>query len=184
VDALLSYPGHVIATMRSKTEWLVETDSKGKQRPVRVGLAPEQGKGIEYEFDLLLELSPDHVGRVIKDRTGRFQDQLIDRPDESFGRELAEWLSPEAVAEKPKRARRRAASTPTPTPEPDPAVPSDAIDAAFKAKVAKLIERTVQAGAWGPAEDYVHARFEGEQRAYALRELETAAAATVKAQAA
>ena len=93
VDAILGYPGHVIATMRSKTEWSVEANGKGKQAPVRVGLAPEQGKGIEYEFDLLLELSPDHVGHVIKDRTGKFQDALLDKPGEDFGRALAAWLS-------------------------------------------------------------------------------------------
>lgn len=53
---------------------------------------PEQGKGIEYEFDLLLELSPDHVANVIKDRTGKYQDAMIEKPDEAFGRALAEWL--------------------------------------------------------------------------------------------
>jgi len=93
VNAILTYPGHVIATMRSKTEWSIESDGKGKQKPVRVGLAPEQGKGIEYEFDLLLELSPDHIGRVIKDRTGRFQDELLEKPGEAFGKALAEWLA-------------------------------------------------------------------------------------------
>ena len=55
IDAILGFPGHVIATMRSKTEWSVESGKGGKTKPVRVGLAPEQGKGIEYEFDLLLE---------------------------------------------------------------------------------------------------------------------------------
>jgi len=94
VDALLSYPGHVIATMRSKTEWTQEKDDRtGKVKPVRVGLAPEQGKGIEYEFDLLVELSVEHVARVLKDRTGKFQDQLIDKPGEDLGAALAEWLS-------------------------------------------------------------------------------------------
>lgn len=93
VDAILGYPGHVLATMRSKTEWQTASDAGGKSRPVRVGLAPEQGKGIEYEFDLLVELSTDHIANVIKDRTGQFQDKLIDKPGEKFGRELAAWLS-------------------------------------------------------------------------------------------
>lgn len=92
VDAILGYPGHVIATMRSKTEWSVEANVKGKQTPVRIGLAPEQGKNIEYEFDLLLELSPDHVGHIIKDRTGKFQDVLLEKPGEEFGQKLAAWL--------------------------------------------------------------------------------------------
>lgn len=93
VDAILVFPGHVLATMRSKTEWSTDTGSNGKSRPVRIGLAPEQGKGIEYEFDLLLEISPDHIANVIKDRSGRFQDALLDKPGEDFGRDLAAWLS-------------------------------------------------------------------------------------------
>jgi hypothetical protein len=78
--------------MRSKTEWTT-VDNNGKKTPQRVGLAPEQGKGIEYEFDLLVEISTDHVANVIKDRTGKFQDKLIDKPGEEFGRQLAAWLS-------------------------------------------------------------------------------------------
>jgi hypothetical protein len=93
VEAILGYPGHVIATMRSKTEWQTASDDRGRSRPVRVGLAPEQGKGIEYEFDLLLELSTDHIANVIKDRSGKFQDTTIDKPGEDFGKQLAEWLS-------------------------------------------------------------------------------------------
>ena len=93
VDAILDFPGHVIATMRSKTEWTTVQQSNGKSAPIRVGLAPEQGKGIEYEFDLLLELSVDHVCNVLKDRTGKFQDKLIDKPGEDFGKSLAEWLN-------------------------------------------------------------------------------------------
>lgn len=106
VDAILSFDGHVIATMRTKTEWLVETSSDGKMKPLRVGLAPQQGKGIEYEFDLLMELTPEHVATVLKDRTGKYQDKIIDKPGEDLGAELAAWLS-EGAAPKPK-----------PTPEP------------------------------------------------------------------
>ena len=93
VDALLTYPGHVIATMRSRTEWDIQSDDKtGKKHPVRIGLAPEQRKGMEYEFTMLMELSPEHVARVLKDRTGKFQDQVIDHPDENMGVDLKMWL--------------------------------------------------------------------------------------------
>lgn len=93
IDAILNYPGHVIATMRSKTEWAVDDAGGGKSKPTRIGLAPQQGKGIEYEFDVLLEMSIDHIGNVLKDRTGRFQDHIIELPGEEFGKELAAWLS-------------------------------------------------------------------------------------------
>jgi hypothetical protein len=93
VNAILSCPCHIMATMRSKTEWQTTQDDRGKSRPVRVGLAPEQGKGIEYEFDMLLELSTEHIANVIKDRTGMFQDKLLTKPGVDFGRELVEWLN-------------------------------------------------------------------------------------------
>lgn len=92
LEAILQFPGHLFATMRSKTEWTTE-EHNGKKRPVRVGLAPEQGKGIEYEFTLLVELSTDHVCNVLKDRTDKFQDKLITKPGEEFGKELAAWLN-------------------------------------------------------------------------------------------
>lgn len=92
IDALLNYPGHIIATMRSKTEWTFQVGQDGRKTPLRIGLAPEEGKGIEYEFDLLIEITPDHVARVLKDRTGKFQDKLIDLPGEEFGASVAAWL--------------------------------------------------------------------------------------------
>ena len=99
VNAILDFPGHVLATIRSKTEWTTVEDGRGKKVPQRIGMAPEQGKGIEYEFDLLLEISTEHIANVIKDRTGRFQDKLIDKPDEDFGRQLALWLADGAPVE-------------------------------------------------------------------------------------
>ena len=125
IDALTDWPGHVIATIRSKTEWNQQTDEKtGRLRPVRIGLAPEQGKGIEYEFDLLLELSTDHVGTVLKDRTGKFQDRIIEKPDEAFGRELAAWLAEGAPV---KQGPAPVSEAPKPqAPAPQPAAPAQA----------------------------------------------------------
>jgi hypothetical protein len=117
VQAILAYPGHVIGTMRSKTEWTTVDDGRGKKSPQRVGLAPEQGKGVEYEFDLLVEISTDHIANVIKDRTGRFQDKLIDKPTEAFGEELAAWLAdgepakPAPAIAKPEPAKAKPEAT-------------------------------------------------------------------------
>jgi len=111
VKALLDFPGHIIATMRSKTEWTTTTNDRGRQTPTRVGLTPEQGKGIEYEFDLLLELNTDHHATVIKDRTGKFQDKIIEKPGEEFGTALHTWLMDGD------------APPPAPTPSPEPAKP-------------------------------------------------------------
>lgn len=92
ISAIQRYPGHVLVTMRSKTEWTTGKDERGRDKPMRVGLQPEQGKGIEFEFDLLLELDIDHVVTVQKDRSGRFQDRIIEKPGVEFGEELRAWL--------------------------------------------------------------------------------------------
>jgi hypothetical protein len=69
----------------------------------------------------------------------------------------------------------------------DPAQRDAVIDAQVAKQVAMLVERACKVGAWGQAEDYARARFNGAHLAYALAELEQAAAASVvtrKAQAA
>jgi hypothetical protein len=93
IEAILNYPGHIIATMRSKTEWVIGTGKDGKMTPEKIGLAPEQGKGIEFEFDILVELTQWHEAIVTKDRTGKFQDEKIEKPGEEFGVVLYEWLA-------------------------------------------------------------------------------------------
>jgi hypothetical protein len=94
--------------MRSKTEWVTEQDSRGKNKPVRVGLAPEQGKGIEYEFDLLMEISPEHIGNILKDRTGKYQDKIIEKPGEQLGQELAAWLAEGTAPKQAEPAKQQA----------------------------------------------------------------------------
>jgi hypothetical protein len=92
IDAILSYPGHIIATMRSDTEWALEQGNNGKMKPVKVGLKPIQDKGMDYEFDTVLEISTEHIATITKDRTGKFQDQTIDKPGKEFGQAFAAWL--------------------------------------------------------------------------------------------
>ncbi len=123
IEAILNYPGHIIVTMRSKTEWIIGEGKNGKTAPEKLGLAPEQGKGIEYEFDLLVEMNQNHSATITKDRTGKYQDAVIDKPGEAFGAALYAWLSggkKEPPDEKPKtvsRQQKAAASVTKPNPE-------------------------------------------------------------------
>lgn len=68
LDAILAFPGHVIATLRVKTEYVLETDHQGKQVPRRVGLKPIQRDGIDHEFDLVGDLDLSHTLTVSKSR--------------------------------------------------------------------------------------------------------------------
>jgi len=93
INTMLGYNGHVIATMRTKTAWDFSKDETGKLKPQKIGLAPEQRSNIEYEFDLVMELNSEHVGVISKDRTGKFQDKILNKPGKDFGEELITWLN-------------------------------------------------------------------------------------------
>lgn len=102
LDAMLAAPLHIIATMRSKTEYALETDSRGKQVPRKIGMAPEARDGIEYEYSIMLSMDHEHVARVTKSRWSELADAVVERPGKSLGESIAEWLgqgseeSPEA----------------------------------------------------------------------------------------
>lgn len=92
VNAILGARLHVIGTIRTKTAYEVVEDDRGKKAPKRIGLAPIQRQGMEYEFTCVLDLSVDtHVATASKDRTGMFDGQhfLI---TEKTGAQLLAWL--------------------------------------------------------------------------------------------
>jgi hypothetical protein len=93
VDAILTYPGHIIVTMRVKMEYLVEKDEKtGKQTPKKIGLAPVQRDGLEYEFDLVGDINIDHELLVTKSRCHVLADKVITKPGREVGQTLLAWL--------------------------------------------------------------------------------------------
>ncbi len=100
VDAILQSPCHIIATMRSKTEYVLSTNDKGKQEPKKVGMAPVQRDGMEYEFTVVFDLSQNHVAAATKDRTSLF-DGIVFQPTKDTGKQLLEWLESGSSAQKP-----------------------------------------------------------------------------------
>jgi len=91
VDAMLQSPCHIIATMRAKQEYVLETNDKGKQQPKKVGMAPVQREGMEYEFTVMLDVDMHHVASASKDRTGLFDGRFFKISKET-GNELLAWL--------------------------------------------------------------------------------------------
>ena len=59
IEAIVRYPGHLIATIRAKTDYAMESNG-GKTTVTKLGLGPVQRDGIEYEFDIFGMVSPDH----------------------------------------------------------------------------------------------------------------------------
>jgi hypothetical protein len=92
VDAMLGAGMHVIATMRTKTEYAVEED-RGKVSIRKLGLAPVQRDGIEYEFDVVGDLDLAHNLHVTKTRCRRLDDAIICEPGAQLAKALGDWLS-------------------------------------------------------------------------------------------
>lgn len=92
LDALLGYPGHVIVTMRTKTEWVMETNARGKQQPTRVGTKAEQREGIEFEFDVVGEMDLEHTLVVSKSRCPALADAVLHKPGPEVALALLDWL--------------------------------------------------------------------------------------------
>ncbi len=77
IDTMLGLDAHLVATMRSKTEWVLETDQRGKQVPRRVGMAPVMRAGVEYEFTLVGDMDHDHQILVTKSRCSSLDGELV-----------------------------------------------------------------------------------------------------------
>ncbi|WP_160050740.1 AAA family ATPase [Nocardiopsis sp. FR4] len=93
IEAITSFPGHVIVTMRSKVAYEVQTNSSGKAVPVKIGLKPEQRDGVEYEFSLIGDLDRDHTMTITKARAHALDSQVIPRPGEELAQELLAWVN-------------------------------------------------------------------------------------------
>lgn len=94
VDAILQAPMHVITTMRSRMEYVQETDeTTGKIKIVKKGMAPIQRPGTEYEFDLVCDIDQQHIMTVGKSRCSAVADMVVDRPGAEFIRLVMAWLN-------------------------------------------------------------------------------------------
>ncbi len=91
IEAMLTSSIHIIATMRTKTAYEI-VEENGKKKPVKLGLAPVQREGMEYEFTVVLDLSVDgHIATSSKDRTGLFDGQFM-KPSVETGKMVLDWL--------------------------------------------------------------------------------------------
>jgi AAA domain-containing protein len=95
VDALLAYPGHVVVTMRSHTEWVLEENERGKKEPKRMGMRAEQRRGVEYEFGLVCDMDIDNTLTVIKSRCPALHRAVIKEPNgrTDIAVPLLRWLN-------------------------------------------------------------------------------------------
>lgn len=93
IDAIVAASANLIVTMRSKTEYVMETNERGKQTPRKIGLAPIQRDGLEYEFDVFAEMTIENEMIVSKTRCPALNGLVIPKPGKQVADTLKEWLS-------------------------------------------------------------------------------------------
>lgn len=112
IGAITGAPMHVIVTMRSKSDYVVEKDERtGKTTPRKVGMKVEQRDDMEYEYDVAGDMTPDHELIIRKSRCPELSGAVIALPGREMAATLRTWLSGAP-------APQTAAPQPTPAPLP------------------------------------------------------------------
>lgn len=92
IDKILQSPAHIIATMRTKQDYVLN-QKDGKMVPEKVGLKSVQRDGLDYEFTLVFDVDIKHFAVSSKDRTGMFMGKPEFIISERTGKEILDWCN-------------------------------------------------------------------------------------------
>lgn len=98
VDAMIASPCHIVTTMRTKTEYQEQeyTNSRGEKKikRVKVGLAPVQRQGLEYEFDVIGYMDENNTLVIDKTRCPAYAGNFaLPQPKAADFAAFVDWLS-------------------------------------------------------------------------------------------
>lgn len=126
VDAIIGADIHVIVTMRSKQDYAQEKDDRGKTIIRKVGMAPQQRNGFEYEFDVVFDMDIDNNAIVTKTRCPALAGRVFAKPGKEVAAILREWLQGAPVEQLPASLDDAPELNPEPgNPFNDPPPPSN-----------------------------------------------------------
>lgn len=92
IEMMLKSPANIIMTLRSKVEYVIEENDKGKKVPKKVGMKPIQREGLDYEFTVVFDIDQSsHFATTSKDRTNVF-DSFCDKLSVVHGKMIKDWL--------------------------------------------------------------------------------------------
>jgi hypothetical protein len=112
IQAIVTSRCHVITTIRSKIEWVIEENERGKKTPRKIGTKPEARDGAEYEFDVVLELDQEHNAWATKTRCAELDGKAWKNPGASdFGAVVFGWLESGAPIPAPAPVEATAATS-------------------------------------------------------------------------
>ena len=92
IDSIVGAGAHIICTMRTKTDYVMDRDKNGATQVKKIGLAAIQRDGMEYEFDFVGELDVDHKLAVTKSRIKSLADKVFTKPGAELANEFKNFL--------------------------------------------------------------------------------------------
>ena len=94
IHAIADSPIHVIATMRGKDQYEMNTDEKGKKTVQKLGVGAKQRDGFEYEFTCTFLIDQKtSTSEAQKDNTHLFQNRGAILLSEQDGRDIIKWAN-------------------------------------------------------------------------------------------
>lgn len=139
VETILGSKAHIITTLRTKTEYVLETNERGKQVPRKVGMAPIFREGVEYEFTVNITLDRDHNGVASKTRIPALDGVTLVKPGRELGRLIRAWAEKRGAIELPPAivateavASERGEEPPAPAEAPVPPRDEAFLEAVFR----------------------------------------------------
>ena len=94
IHAIADSPIHIIATMRGKDQYEMNTDDKGKKTVQKLGVGAKQRDGFEYEFTCTFLIDQKtSTAEAQKDNTHLFQNRGAVLLSEQDGRGLIKWAN-------------------------------------------------------------------------------------------
>jgi hypothetical protein len=150
VDAIINARMHIITTMRAKTDYVQEKNEKTGRITVRkVGLAPVQRDGLEYEFDVVADLDQDNNLIVGKTRCPAVAGAVIPKAGKEIALKLKNWLGEDSGENK--------FEAPLPKSKPEPKVKAEPVAKAdAEPKADKVMPVSTDAQAFYDDEDAPH----------------------------
>lgn len=94
IEAIADSPIHIIATMRGKDQYAMETSDSGKLNVKKLGVGSKQREGFEYEFTATFLLDQKtNMATAQKDNTHIFENDVETLLSETHGKRLIEWAN-------------------------------------------------------------------------------------------
>jgi SpoVK/Ycf46/Vps4 family AAA+-type ATPase len=174
VDAILSCPMHLIATIRAKTEYVQEKNAQGKTEIRKLGMQAIQRDGLEFEFSLVADMDQSNTLKVSKTRLEGViaPGDVFERPGEALAKKIYSWLTSGAAPTRPPAPVAAPAVVVEPVREQQPAndALANAIDAAFVGYLAAIdnaqtlpdLDRAASSGEGKPAKGTANAATAGQ----------------------